>query len=52
MKDLSTLQPKRILVCQQRQLGDVLLTTPVFYLLKQRFPQAEIRKFTWLDGKK
>ena len=46
MKDLSTLQPKRILVCQQRQLGDVLLTTPVFQLLKQRFPQAEIHLFT------
>ena len=46
MKDLSTLQPKRILVCQQRQLGDVLLTTPVFRLLKQRFPQAEIHLFT------
>ena len=36
MKDLSTLQPKRILVCQQRQLGDALLATPVFGLLKQR----------------
>ena len=46
MKDLCTLQPKRILVCQQRQIGDVLLATPVFRLLKQRFPEAEIHLFT------
>lgn len=46
MTDLSTLQPRRILVCQQRQLGDVLLTTPALQLLKQRFPQAEIHLFT------
>ena len=46
MKDLSSFQPKRILVCQQRQIGDVLLATPVFQLLKQRFPQAEIHLFT------
>ena len=46
MKDLSTFEPKRILVCQQRQIGDVLLATPVFSLLKKRFPQAEIHLFT------
>ena len=46
MKDLSTFEPKRILVCQQRQLGDVLLSTPVFQLLKQRFPKAELHLFT------
>lgn len=46
MKDLSTFQPKRILVCQQRQIGDVLLATPVFQLLKQRFPEAELHIFT------
>ena len=46
MTDLSTFEPRRILVCQQRQLGDVLLTTPVLHLLKQRFPQAEIHLFT------
>ena len=46
MKDLSSFQPKRILVCQQRQIGDVLLATPVFQLLKQRFPEAELHLFT------
>ncbi|MBQ5728128.1 MAG: glycosyltransferase family 9 protein, partial [Mailhella sp.] len=46
MKDLSSFQPKRILVCQQRQIGDVLLSTPVFQLLKQRFPEAELHLFT------
>ena len=46
MQDLSTFQPRRILVCQQRQIGDVLLATPVFRLLKQRFPQAELHLFT------
>ena len=46
MKDLSTFQPRRILVCQQRQLGDALLATPVFQLLKQRFPGAELHLFT------
>ncbi len=46
MQDLSSFQPKRILVCQQRQIGDVLLATPVFRLLKQRFPHAELHLFT------
>jgi len=46
MKDLSSFQPRRILVCQQRQIGDVLLATPVFQLLKQRFPEAELHLFT------
>ena len=46
MKDLSSFQPRRILICQQRQIGDVLLATPVFQLLKQRFPQAELHLFT------
>ncbi|WP_294445698.1 glycosyltransferase family 9 protein [uncultured Mailhella sp.] len=46
MFDLSTLNPGRILVCQQRQIGDVLLSTPVFELLKKRFPEAELHLFT------
>ena len=46
MKDLSSFQSKRILVCQQRQIGDALLATPVFQLLKQRFPEAELHLFT------
>jgi len=37
---------RRILVCQLRQLGDVLLATPAIHLLKQRFPQAEIDLYT------
>ena len=46
MKELRDFQPRRILVCQQRQIGDVLLATPVFRLLKQRFPEAELHLFT------
>lgn len=42
MKDLSTVQPKKILVCQLRQIGDVLLATPSIRLLKERFPDARI----------
>lgn len=37
---------QRILVCQQRQIGDVLLATAGIHLLKQRFPQAEVHVFT------
>lgn len=37
---------KKILICQQRQIGDVLLATPVLELLKKRFPDAEIDFFT------
>ena len=43
------LQPesvKRILVCQLRQIGDVLLTTPSIELLAKRFPKAEMHVFT------
>lgn len=46
MTDLSSLHPKRILVCQQRQIGDVLLASPVFELLRRRFPEAELHLFT------
>lgn len=38
--------PKRILVCQQRQIGDVLLATPAIELLKKRYPSAELHVFT------
>ena len=37
---------KRILVCQLRQIGDVLLTTPSIELLSRRFPDAKIDVFT------
>ncbi|AMK11495.1 glycosyltransferase family 9 protein [Pseudodesulfovibrio indicus] len=46
MKDISNLHPKRILVCQLRQIGDVLLATPSIQLLKERFPDAEIHLLT------
>ncbi len=36
----------RILICQLRQIGDVLLSTPSAQLLKQAFPQAEVHVFT------
>jgi len=37
---------QRILVCQLRQIGDVLLSTPAIRLLHTRFPQADIQLFT------
>ncbi|MDO4767538.1 MAG: glycosyltransferase family 9 protein [Pseudomonadota bacterium] len=46
MTDLSTFEPARILLCQLRQIGDVLLSTPSIRLLAERFPQAEIDVFT------
>lgn len=33
-------EPRSILVCQQRQIGDVLLVTPLLELLRKRWPQA------------
>lgn len=46
MKDIKNITPKRILVCQLRQIGDVLLSTPSIRLLKQRFPDATIDVLT------
>lgn len=43
---LSSLLPKKILVCQLRQLGDVILTTPSIELLKRRYPNAELHLLT------
>ncbi|WP_243547263.1 glycosyltransferase family 9 protein [Pseudodesulfovibrio tunisiensis] len=42
MIDLKTFVPRRILVCQLRQIGDVLLSTPALALLKRRYPDAAI----------
>lgn len=42
-KDFS---PKKILIIQLRQLGDVLLTTPVIKPLKERFPDAKLSFLT------
>lgn len=38
--------PRKILVCQQRQIGDVLLATPCVRLLAEKFPQAELHFIT------
>ena len=45
MKDISKYQPKNILVIQQRQLGDVVVTTPVFVHIKKKFPQTKVTIF-------
>ncbi|SKA91487.1 heptosyltransferase-2 [Paucidesulfovibrio gracilis DSM 16080] len=36
----------KILICQQHQIGDVLLATPCVRLLHERFPQAELHFLT------
>ncbi|WP_319467406.1 glycosyltransferase family 9 protein [uncultured Pseudodesulfovibrio sp.] len=46
MKDLTDFKPKRILACQLRQIGDVLLATPSLQLLKERYPDAELHLLT------
>lgn len=43
---LAELNPRRILCCQLRQIGDVLMLTPSLSLLKKRFPNAAIDVFT------
>jgi len=43
---LAELNPKRILCCQLRQIGDVLMLTPSLSILKKRFPEADIDVFT------
>lgn len=45
-KDILTITPKRILVCQLRQIGDVLLATPTLELLRKHYPDAEIDVLT------
>ncbi|NDV22146.1 glycosyltransferase family 9 protein [Desulfovibrio sp. JC022] len=46
MKDISSINPKKILVCQLRQIGDVVLATPSVSLLHKRYPHAEIHVLT------
>jgi len=46
MKDISNIQPKKILACQLRQIGDVVLATPSIRLLKERFPDAKLDVLT------
>lgn len=43
---LAEFSPSRILVCQLRQIGDVLLVTPSLELLKRRYPHAELHLLT------
>lgn len=45
-KDISQINPERILICQLRQIGDVVLTSHIPELLKKRFPHASIDFFT------
>ena len=44
--DFSKRTPEKILVCQLRQIGDVLLATPSVQLLHERFPKAQLHVFT------
>ena len=42
----TTFSPRKILVCQLRQIGDVVLSTPVFSLLAKLYPDAAIHALT------
>jgi heptosyltransferase-3 len=42
----SSIRPKRILICQLRQIGDVLLSTPAIRLVAERFPEAALHVLT------
>lgn len=44
--NIPTPQVRRILVCQLRQIGDVLLATPAVRLLHEAYPAAEVHVFT------
>ncbi|NJB66626.1 heptosyltransferase-2/heptosyltransferase-3 [Desulfobaculum xiamenense] len=44
--DIDPASVRRILVCQLRQIGDVVLTTPSISLLRKRFPDAQIHVLT------
>lgn len=46
MTDIKNISPKRILICQLRQIGDVLLATPSIRLIKERYPDAELHVLT------
>ncbi|NCC24066.1 MAG: glycosyltransferase family 9 protein [Deltaproteobacteria bacterium] len=43
---LADLDPKSILVCQLRQIGDVVLLTPSLTLLRRKWPRASIHVLT------
>ena len=44
--DIQRIEPERILICQLRQIGDVILSTIVVRLLNRRWPGAEIHVLT------
>lgn len=44
--DISHIEPKKILVCQLRQIGDAILVTPSISMLKAKWPEAEIHVLT------
>ncbi len=44
--DLRSFIPKKILICQLKQIGDVLLMTPLAELLARHYPGAAIHVFT------
>ncbi|MEF2146614.1 MAG: glycosyltransferase family 9 protein [Desulfovibrionaceae bacterium] len=44
--NLKTFEPKKILVCQLRQIGDVVISTSCIELLRKRYPDAEIHLLT------
>lgn len=46
VQGLAALNPKRILVCQLRQIGDVVLLTPSIHMLRKRYPLAHIDVYT------
>lgn len=46
--DLSNI--RKILVVKLRHLGDVLLTSPVFTLLKKRMPESQIDAYIYTDS--
>lgn len=41
---------KKILVIKLRQLGDVLLTGPVFHVLRKRFPEAKLHAYVYKES--
>lgn len=44
--DLAAFVPEKILVCQLRQIGDVVLMTPLLELLKKRYPGSAVHVLT------
>lgn len=48
--DVGALQGVKILLIQLRQLGDILLTTPVVRVIKEQMPEAQIDFMTYPMG--